>query len=59
MGNRSIGTAAAGGMLFGTIFGLILIPGLYVLFASMGHKMKKKDHNILDVDIIVDHHQKD
>ncbi|RZA01972.1 MAG: efflux RND transporter permease subunit [Sphingobacteriaceae bacterium] len=59
MGNRSIGTAAAGGMLFGTIFGLILIPGLYVLFASMGNKMKKKDHNILDVDIIVDHHQKD
>jgi len=34
MGNRSIGTAAAGGMLFGTIFGLILIPGLYVLFSK-------------------------
>ncbi|MBO9727570.1 MAG: efflux RND transporter permease subunit [Chitinophaga sp.] len=35
MGNRSIGTAAAGGMLIGTIFGVIIIPGLYVLFASM------------------------
>jgi len=35
MGNRSIGTAAAGGMLFGTIFGLILIPGLFVLFSSI------------------------
>ena len=34
IGNRSIGTAAAGGMLIGTIFGLLLIPGLYVLFAS-------------------------
>lgn len=34
LGNRSIGTAAAGGMLVGTIFGVILIPGLYVLFAS-------------------------
>jgi HAE1 family hydrophobic/amphiphilic exporter-1 len=38
MGNRSIGTAAAGGMLLGTIFGLILIPGLYVIFSSMGKK---------------------
>ncbi|HEY8398354.1 MAG TPA: efflux RND transporter permease subunit, partial [Flavihumibacter sp.] len=35
MGNRSIGTAAAGGMLIGTIFGVLVIPGLYVLFASM------------------------
>jgi hydrophobic/amphiphilic exporter-1 (mainly G- bacteria), HAE1 family len=43
MGNRSIGTAAAGGMLFGTIFGLILIPGLYFIFASMG-KAKKSQH---------------
>ncbi|REA61359.1 hydrophobe/amphiphile efflux-1 family RND transporter [Dyadobacter luteus] len=35
IGNRSIGTAAAGGMLIGTLFGVIVIPGLYVLFASM------------------------
>lgn len=35
MGNRSIGVAAAGGMLIGTLFGVILIPGLYVLFASI------------------------
>ncbi|MDO6430636.1 efflux RND transporter permease subunit [Flavitalea sp. BT771] len=41
MGNRSIGTAAAGGMLFGTIFGLILIPGLYVIFATIGARKKK------------------
>ncbi|MBO0356725.1 efflux RND transporter permease subunit [Hymenobacter sp. BT186] len=34
LGNRSIGTAAAGGMLVGTLFGMVLIPGLYVLFAS-------------------------
>ena len=33
MGNRSIGTAAAGGMLIGTLFGVVLIPGLYVLFS--------------------------
>ncbi len=42
MGNRSIGTAAAGGMLFGTIFGLILIPGLYVIFARMAARKKKQ-----------------
>ncbi|ASZ13370.1 efflux RND transporter permease subunit [Chitinophaga pendula] len=35
MGNRSIGSAAAGGMLIGTLFGVIVIPGLYVLFAGI------------------------
>ena len=39
MGNRSIGTAAAGGMLIGTIVGVFVIPGLYVLLAG---KTKKK-----------------
>jgi hydrophobic/amphiphilic exporter-1 (mainly G- bacteria), HAE1 family len=38
LGNRSIGTAAAGGMFIGTIAGLILIPGLYVLFAKITAK---------------------
>ncbi|RYY35681.1 MAG: efflux RND transporter permease subunit [Sphingobacteriaceae bacterium] len=42
MGNRSIGTASAGGMLIGTIFGLILIPGLYVIFAGIAASKKKK-----------------
>lgn len=35
VGNRTIGTSSLGGMLFGTIFGVILIPGLYYLFAKM------------------------
>ncbi|WP_295767403.1 efflux RND transporter permease subunit [uncultured Mucilaginibacter sp.] len=43
MGNRSIGTAAAGGMLMGTIFGLILIPGLYVIFSSLSKSKKKEE----------------
>ncbi|WP_207436129.1 efflux RND transporter permease subunit [Sabulibacter ruber] len=43
MGNRSIGTAAAGGMLIGTVFGILLIPGLYVLFARMGKKKNSKE----------------
>lgn len=42
MGNRSIGVAAAGGMLIGTIFGIIVIPGLYVLFATISERKKRK-----------------
>ncbi|GAB3511457.1 efflux RND transporter permease subunit [Spirosoma knui] len=42
MGNRSIGTAAAGGMLTGTLFGLILIPGLYVFFAKLAQRFQAK-----------------
>ncbi|NCI46408.1 efflux RND transporter permease subunit [Sediminibacterium soli] len=44
MGNRSIGTAAAGGMLTGTLFGIIIVPGLYVLFAGIAQKMRKPKH---------------
>jgi HAE1 family hydrophobic/amphiphilic exporter-1 len=43
IGNRTIGTAAAGGMLFGTIFGIIIIPGLYVIFASIAEKYAPKN----------------
>ena len=42
LGNRSIGTAAAGGMLVGTIVGLFLVPGLYVLFAGIENRKKKR-----------------
>jgi HAE1 family hydrophobic/amphiphilic exporter-1 len=35
VGNRTIGTSSLGGMLFGTIFGVIVIPGLYYIFAKM------------------------
>jgi HAE1 family hydrophobic/amphiphilic exporter-1 len=45
IGNRTIGTAAAGGMLFGTIFGVIIIPGLYVAFASLSEKFSKNRKN--------------
>ncbi|MCM5528996.1 efflux RND transporter permease subunit [Parasegetibacter sp. NRK P23] len=38
MGNRSIGTAAAGGMLIGTLFGVLIIPGLIYLFSSKKEK---------------------
>jgi HAE1 family hydrophobic/amphiphilic exporter-1 len=35
IGNRTIGASALGGMLFGTIFGVIIIPGLYYIFAKL------------------------
>ena len=38
VGNRTIGTAAGGGMLFGTIFGVIIVPGLYYIFARISEK---------------------
>ena len=34
IGNRTIGSSALGGMLFGTVFGVIIVPGLYYIFAS-------------------------
>jgi hydrophobic/amphiphilic exporter-1 (mainly G- bacteria), HAE1 family len=42
IGNRTIGTAAAGGMLIGTIVGIFVIPGLYVVFETLGSKFKKE-----------------
>ncbi|SMO92683.1 hydrophobe/amphiphile efflux-1 (HAE1) family protein [Chryseobacterium rhizoplanae] len=40
VGNRTIGTAAAGGMLIGTIFGLMIIPGLYYIFGTIADKSR-------------------
>jgi HAE1 family hydrophobic/amphiphilic exporter-1 len=36
VGNHTIGASALGGMLFGTIFGVIVVPGLYYFFAKLG-----------------------
>lgn len=47
IGNRTIGASALGGMLFGTIFGVIIIPGLYYIFGSLadGRKMIKDEED--------------
>lgn len=42
IGNRTIGTAAAGGMLFGTVFGVIIIPGLYVIFEKWAERIARR-----------------
>jgi len=44
IGNRTIGTAAAGGMLIGTICGVFVIPGLYFIFAKIAEKHKLVKH---------------
>ncbi|HNE19300.1 MAG TPA: efflux RND transporter permease subunit [Turneriella sp.] len=33
--NHTIGACALGGMLFGTVFGVVLVPGLYYIFATL------------------------
>lgn len=39
LSNRSIGTAAVGGMLIGTIFGVFVIPVLFIIFQSAQEKI--------------------
>jgi hydrophobic/amphiphilic exporter-1 (mainly G- bacteria), HAE1 family len=55
IGNRTIGSAALGGMLFGTVFGVIIVPGLYYFFGTLayGRKMiKDEDENSLTEDFV-------
>lgn len=47
IGNRTIGASALGGMLFGTLFGVIIVPGLYYIFGSLaeGKSLIKDEDN--------------
>ena len=47
VGNKTIGSSAMGGMIFGTLFGVVIIPGLYYIFASLaeGRNLIKGEHN--------------
>lgn len=40
VGNHTIGASALGGMLLGTIFGVIIVPGLYYIFGSLAEGRK-------------------
>ena len=54
LGNRTIGTAAAGGMVIGTVFGVFIIPGLYFIFGSIAAKhqlIKDEEENPLTEEI--------
>lgn len=39
LSNKSIGTAAVGGMLVGTLIGVLVIPSLFILFQSLQEKI--------------------
>ena len=40
IGNKTIGAASLGGMLFGTVFGVIIVPGLYYIFGKLAEGKK-------------------
>ena len=46
-GNRSIGTGAVGGMFIGTVFGVFVIPTLFIIFQTLHEKIvgRKKHPN--------------
>jgi hydrophobic/amphiphilic exporter-1 (mainly G- bacteria), HAE1 family len=55
IGNRTIGSSALGGMLFGTVFGVIIVPGLYYIFGSLaeGRQMiRDEDEGSLTEDFV-------
>jgi HAE1 family hydrophobic/amphiphilic exporter-1 len=41
VGNRSIGLSAIGGMLIGTVLGVLVIPSLYILFQTFEDRFRK------------------
>lgn len=55
IGNRTIGSSALGGMLFGTVFGVIIVPGLYYIFGKLaeGRKLiQDEDENPLSEELV-------
>jgi HAE1 family hydrophobic/amphiphilic exporter-1 len=55
IGNRTIGTSALGGMLLGTVFGVIIVPGLFYIFGTLaeGRKLiRDEDEDPLSEDFI-------
>lgn len=48
VGNRSIGTGAAGGMLIGTLLGLLFIPTLFIVFQYLQEKITGKPQAALE-----------
>lgn len=62
VGNRTIGSSAMGGMIFGTLFGLILVPGLYYIFGKLaeGRKLiRDQDKNPLTEHVVESYAEND
>jgi hydrophobic/amphiphilic exporter-1 (mainly G- bacteria), HAE1 family len=57
IGNRTIGGSAMGGMLFGTLIGVVIIPGLYYIFGTLAdgkHLIKDEDEESLSEKFVRD-----
>jgi HAE1 family hydrophobic/amphiphilic exporter-1 len=55
IGNRTIGASALGGMLLGTLFGIIIVPGLYYIFGSLADGrtlIKNENQNPLSEELV-------
>src|SRR5918993_628787 len=55
IGNRTIGSSSLGGMLLGTVFGVIVVPGLYFIVGTIaeGRKLiRDEDENPLSEQIV-------
>lgn len=52
IGNRSIAISAIGGMLIGTILGVMIIPSLYIIFQSLQEKFGKRKQNDTNCEFI-------
>ena len=48
VGNRTIGGTALGGMVFGTVFGVLVVPGLYYVFGTLadGRKLVRDEAEV-------------
>ncbi len=55
IGNKTIGASALGGMLFGTVFGVIIVPGLYFIFGTIAkgrQLIKNEEDSSLTEDLV-------
>lgn len=59
IGNKTIGASALGGMFLGTLFGVIIVPGLYYIFGSLadGKKLIQGEEESPLTEDFVDHVQ--
>jgi hydrophobic/amphiphilic exporter-1 (mainly G- bacteria), HAE1 family len=52
VGSHTIGWSSLGGMLFGTVFGVIIVPGLYYIFGSIAEGRTlirdEEDHSLTE-----------
>jgi HAE1 family hydrophobic/amphiphilic exporter-1 len=58
VGNRTLGSSAMGGMITGTLIGVLIIPGLYFLFATLvdgKNLLKDEVHTSITESIVSTH----